>query len=364
MTTVTTYVLDLSNNNGSFDAAQVKQAGYAGVILKATEGTNFVDATFRPRAEAAHSAGLVVGAYAFCHPSQDATQQAQLFADTVAGAGVPVPFRCADIEVQEGNVDAFASTFCPLAQVNVLYSGAYFSSQITTPIPGVDWWLAAYGPNRPAPPWGEEAGWQFTDSANVPGVGACDESVFDDAVWARLTGQPQNATVDQLLSVAAGQVGYEGTDNEGSKFGDWYGLPNEPWCAMFVSWCFDQVGMSAPRFAYCPTGVDQFKAYGLFDKTPRRGDVVFYDWNADGVASHTGLVERVDADGTVHTIEGNRELPNDPDGVQNPEVARHTIPGEAGWDVVLGFGHPLYGQAPAVVAAPSSSSEGNLLLWL
>lgn len=185
---MTVYVLDLSNNQGGFDAQAVKAAGYSGVILKATEGVGFVDATFRPRAQEAHAAGLVVGAYAFCHPGQNAGAQAQAFNDVVASAGVPVPIRCADIEVQEGNVDAFASAFCPAASINLLYSGAYFSEQISTPIPGVEWWLAAYGSQRPSPPWGVEAGWQFTDSANVPGSGQCDESIFDDARWAELVG--------------------------------------------------------------------------------------------------------------------------------------------------------------------------------
>lgn len=164
------------------------------------------------------------------------------------------------------------------------------------------------------------------------------------------------------IEIAQAEVGYEGGPNEGSKYGDWYGMPNAPWCAMFVSFCLRGAGINSPYFSYCPDGVNQFRSAGLFDtdwSTARPGDVVFYDWNADGVASHTGLVESIDADGTVHTIEGNRALPGD-DG--NPEVARHTIPGEAGWSVVLGFGHVLAPAPPAPAPAPPTTTEEDMPL--
>lgn len=147
-----------------------------------------------------------------------------------------------------------------------------------------------------------------------------------------------------VIAVAAAEVGYEADGNGDTKFSDAYGMPGAAWCAMFVSWCLRQAGLSSPYYSYCPDGVNQFRSAGLFDFVPRVGDCVFYEWNRDGVASHTGLVEAVDLDGTVHTIEGNRFVPGDPD--PETEVARHTIPGEASWAEVLGFGHPLYAQPP------------------
>ncbi len=149
-------------------------------------------------------------------------------------------------------------------------------------------------------------------------------------------------TAAQVVAVAQAQVGTAADANNGTPYSDWYQATHplagndfrgEDWCAMFVSWCFAQAGLDL-HFAWCPTGVDMYRAYGLFDRSPRAGDVVFYDWAADGTATHTGLVESIDSDGTVHTIEGNRGTPS--------EVARHTIPQEADWSVVLGFGHPNY----------------------
>jgi hypothetical protein len=79
-----------------------------------------------------------------------------------------------------------------------------------------------------------------------------------------------------------------------------------PWCAYFTSW--------AAREAGVPLG-DSGQGYGLVDDvwawaersgkaipaagaTPAPGDLIVWD-------EHIGVVESVDADGTIHTIEGN-----------------------------------------------------------
>lgn len=111
-----------------------------------------------------------------------------------------------------------------------------------------------------------------------------------------------------LLQKALSEEGYrEGTNND-TKFGTWYGLPNQAWCAMFVSWCSNQVGISTdiiPKYASVSIGMDWFKTRGLFqykeNYVPKAGDLIFF--KSDG-ASHTGIV--ISCDGTtVYTIEGN-----------------------------------------------------------
>lgn len=148
-------------------------------------------------------------------------------------------------------------------------------------------------------------------------------------------------TAAAVLAAAIAEMDYiDPRGDENSKFGDWYGMPNAPWCAMFVSWCLRQAGIQSPYYSYCPDGINQFKGVGMFSNQPAVGAAIFYDWNGDGVADHTGLVERIDADGTVHTIEGNRGADGDSRGV--PCVERHTVPFDAGWGTVLGFGHINY----------------------
>ncbi len=113
---------------------------------------------------------------------------------------------------------------------------------------------------------------------------------------------------DEIVSVALSQLGNRG----GEPYWSWYGFTSRVnWCACFVSWCADQCGYleadSFPKFSYCPAGIQWFKDAGLWqDRTfePRPGDVVFFDWEADGTSDHVGIVEKVE-NGMVYTIEGN-----------------------------------------------------------
>ena len=40
------------------------------------------------------------------------------------------------------------------------------------------------------------------------------------------------------------------------------------------------------------------------DYTPVPGDIIFFDWENDGIADHVGIVELVEND-MIYTIEGN-----------------------------------------------------------
>lgn len=91
-------------------------------------------------------------------------------------------------------------------------------------------------------------------------------------------------------------------------FGD--NFQAQPWCAMFVSCVFrNALGAQIqqkimPHFAYCPTGVNQFKKMGCwYTKNPQKGDVVFFK-DSTGIACHVGLVDKVQ-NNKVYTIEGN-----------------------------------------------------------
>jgi hypothetical protein len=86
-----------------------------------------------------------------------------------------------------------------------------------------------------------------------------------------------------------------------------------PWCAYFVSWLAREagapIGAGGNGTGYVPTlqawgkQENRFVEHGSGRANP--GDIVIFDWGGDGVPDHTGIVERVDPDGRVHTIEGN-----------------------------------------------------------
>lgn len=58
---------------------------------------------------------------------------------------------------------------------------------------------------------------------------------------------------DDLVSVAVGQIGYCEEDNNDTKYGIWYGVNNQPWCDIFVSWCAAQAKVQEliPKCALC-----------------------------------------------------------------------------------------------------------------
>jgi peptidoglycan hydrolase-like protein with peptidoglycan-binding domain len=150
-------------------------------------------------------------------------------------------------------------------------------------------------------------------------------------------------TANDVLNVAKSQLGYVEGKNNHTKYGEWYGIDNAPWCATFVSWCFAQAGQPLPAiqhakgYAYCPSGVNYFKKIGQYHKTPKVGDIVFFDWRADGVSDHTGLVLEIKNSQQIITIEGNTSFSNQSNGgqvMQRSRMVQHCC----------GFGRPSYDQ--------------------
>lgn len=149
-------------------------------------------------------------------------------------------------------------------------------------------------------------------------------------------------TPADVIRIAARQIGYKESPpgSNGNKYGLWYGLNFAPWCAIWTSYCFYNAGLPLPAttskgFAYCPYGVRWFQEQGKFDKSPRAGDVVFFDWRSDGISDHVGIVEKFNTDGTITTIEGNTSARNASDGGMVMRQVRSVR-------TVQGFGHPAY----------------------
>lgn len=113
------------------------------------------------------------------------------------------------------------------------------------------------------------------------------------------TGNQRN----DIIGVARTQLGYTEGYNNDTKYGNWYGLPNQPWCAMFVSWCANQAGISTsvmPKISYVPDYFDN-SAFTIkySDYTPQPGDLFITKSK-----SHVGLVWYTDGS-YFYTIEGN-----------------------------------------------------------
>lgn len=137
-----------------------------------------------------------------------------------------------------------------------------------------------------------------------------------------------NNTASRLISIAKAEIGYlekasdKGLDsktaNAGSrnytKYGQWYGLNGQPWCAIFVSWCFDRLtGSKAGAqemlcgflWASCTQMYNAFKKAGRVFAAPAVGDIIVYNEKAGSPKMvHTGIVTGVSG-GRVYTVEGN-----------------------------------------------------------
>jgi hypothetical protein len=116
------------------------------------------------------------------------------------------------------------------------------------------------------------------------------------------------------LAIAKSQIDYQETGNNETMYGKWYGLNNQPWCAIFVSWCFAQVGQSEliaaqskKGFASCDAGLKWFTKKNKIVPVgqAKAGDIVFFQFDDDAQPDHVGIVTSNDGKGTLRTIEGN-----------------------------------------------------------
>lgn len=147
------------------------------------------------------------------------------------------------------------------------------------------------------------------------------------------------------------------------KYGAAYGMNGVAWCAEFVWWCFQQAGAGAliPKTAYTPALADWFRGRGQWGTVPRVGAVVLYDFPNDGVnrISHTGIVEAVNADGSIVAIEGNTSSGTAGSQRDGGGVYRRTR--KTG---IVGYGYPAYDGVTAVVQVPArgaSAAAGTVL---
>jgi|ERR1700744_1222735 len=106
------------------------------------------------------------------------------------------------------------------------------------------------------------------------------------------------------------------------------------WCAAFMYWCFDQaskgMGIVNPLTKTASVSHAWQVAYPIHKSNdmpgfvPQVGDIFIMEFKAGG--GHTGIVESVDPDGTLHTIEGNTDLNGSPEGIGVFRRTRHFSP--------------------------------------
>ena len=205
--------IDISAYQPEVSFAQVRDAGFSFVYIKATESTDYASPTFAAQWAGAAAAGMLRGGYHFYDFDADPTAQAKFFLATcppTAGALPPM----LDLETTSGvppadenvrNVATFLHVVEQATNVRCMLYINYgcWSGTLgaTTGFSGHPYWAPSYlsGVNAPPPTastppimdppppqitaWGTWTFWQYSQTGQVAGIsGAVDLDVFNGSL--------------------------------------------------------------------------------------------------------------------------------------------------------------------------------------
>lgn len=370
-------VVDVSEHQGVLDWAMLAQQ-VDGAIIRCGYGDDETaqdDKQWARNVAACEKYGVPYGVYLYSYASDMAHVDSEIahVLRLIKGHNLSFP---AYIDLEEtrygGIAKQAANRFCKAVEKAGYTAGVYtFESYYNQFMNGYDaytLWVAAFGANdgrphvRPQIAANIDA-WQYTSNARLEGYnGPLDMSTFYRDFPAEKGGgsstpfedsAPDN-TARRVIEVARGEIGM----TNGRKYGEWYeqtvdknaanydfGAQGVPWCAMFVSWCFAQAKAKCAGIpgAYCPSMLQAAKTAGKTVKKSqaRRGDVVYFDWDNDGIADHVGIVRKNNAEKErMATIEGNTD-----DGICARKLR--------GYDTIIGVVRPDYGTAPTPTPTPT-----------
>src|SRR5262245_8697518 len=101
-----TYGIDISSYQGVIDWTEVRAAGLAFAVIKASESSSHSPSReqyFATNAAQARAAGLLVGGYHFFRADEDPSTQAAVFRQVLEAAGVTMDLPPAlDVETDDG----------------------------------------------------------------------------------------------------------------------------------------------------------------------------------------------------------------------------------------------------------------------
>ena len=128
---------------------------------------------------------------------------------------------------------------------------------------------------------------------------------------------------DCLREVYLSQVGVRehGPANHGAQvkaYLESVGLPQGyPWCAAFVSWCFQQVDIPVPKSAWVPSYALRdkmvYKQGKVLQRLPKYGDVMLIWYNSLNRPAHIGFVDHW-GERWIISVEGNTNLDGSREG--------------------------------------------------
>lgn len=377
--------IDISHHDGDINLAKV---AYDFCIMKASEGTSFVDDHFVKYYDAVKKRGKITGLYHFANGKSSGKEEADHFLKVIGNRAKEADILVLDWEagaVKKGV--SYAKAFLNRVKEKTGRNAYVYMSASTTR--EYNWasvakdhplWVAQYANNNQTgyqkDPWKDTKGlgaWkkeairQYTENGKLAGFsGALDLNImYDEPKKTTTKKKKKEYNPAAVIKRAAGEVGYlekksnsqldSKTANAG--FNNWtkYGRDMHkiypsimnfpaPWCDCFIDWLFYKTyGVATAKKLlrgdfddYTVASANMYKKHNAWHSTPKPGDQIFFR-NSERIC-HTGLVEKVSG-GKVYTIEGNTSsnagvVPN------GGGVFRKSY--DLGNSRIAGYGRPAY----------------------
>lgn len=185
--------IDISMHNGTVDFVKVKNAGHKVVIIKATEGVDYVDPYLEKHYNGAKAQGLEIGFYHFMSEKTSPTQQAVDFWNAIKDKKMTV-IPTLDIETNNmGRTKTqisdrcveFLNKFKSLSGLDcMIYTGGFFGrDNLDNRVKKYLGWIAHYGVSKPMETGFKVIGHQYTETGTIGGIsGKFDLNNFEDGV--------------------------------------------------------------------------------------------------------------------------------------------------------------------------------------
>lgn len=187
--------IDISNHNGEIDFLKVKKEGIEVVIIKATEGINWIDPNLEVYYNSALKAGLEIGFYHFMSEKTSPLKQAEDFFSAINGKNYTV-LPCLDIETNNyGRTSKEITDRCleftrRLKELSnqecIIYTGGYFGrDNLDSRIKYYKAWIAHYGVSVPMNTgFNNVVGHQYTENGKISGInGNVDLNNFNEGIF-------------------------------------------------------------------------------------------------------------------------------------------------------------------------------------
>ena len=122
---------------------------------------------------------------------------------------------------------------------------------------------------------------------------------------------------EAFVNLAVSQKG--ASSRGGKKYLNYMNESSGAWCSEFVSWCIGNTKNNGENmskyFSYKAKGNTEFIKHcknsndctwhsASSSYTPKKGDLIFFDWDRNGVSNHIGIVQSVNGK-KIKTVEGN-----------------------------------------------------------